>query len=157
MRTVVAVVFFAFASMAVFAQQPKPPVRVYVWTAKVGIDECVGDLTEKLDPKWLVASSKDTSEIQVEIVNIESPGGVTTGSPRAGNYSRIPIITLNATLRFNDSSAELACTIGDKTPPWLGSAHTPTWKDAAAVCAKKTKAWVQANLRQLRPGKTPQK
>jgi hypothetical protein len=157
MRTVVAVVFFAFGSVAVFAQQPKPPIRVYVWTAKEGLEKCVGGLTEKLDPKWLVASSKDTSEIQVEIMSLESPGAVTIGSPRAGNYSRIPIITLNATLRFNDSSAELVCTIGDKTPTWLLSAHTPTWKDAAAVCAKKAKAWVKANLRQLRPGEAPKK
>jgi hypothetical protein len=138
------VVFFAIASVAVFAQQPKPPVRVYVWTAKVGIEEGVADLTEKLDPKWLVASSKDTSELQVEITQKEVPGLLSPGSLRAGTRP-IPILTLHATLRFNDSSTDLVC-----TPTWFGTATAPTWKDAAGICAKKTKAWVKANLKQLR-------
>ena len=89
MRTVLALVFFAFGSVAVLAQQPKPPVRVYVWTDKVGIEECVGYLTGKLDAKWLVASSKDASEIQVEIVGLESPGAVTIiGGTRAARGSQ---------------------------------------------------------------------
>jgi hypothetical protein len=122
-----------------------------------GLEKCVGGLTEKLDHKWLVASPRDTSEIQIEITGFEVSGYVPIGSPRAGGVQRIPILSVHAGLRFNESSTELACTIGDKTPPWLGSAHTPTWKDAAAVCAKKTKAWVKANLKRLRPGETPKK
>jgi hypothetical protein len=165
MRTVLALVFFAFGSVAVLAQQPKPPVRVYIWSGKAeagdlaqkDLEDSVRDLVGKLDPKWLVASSQDTSEIQLEIVNLESPGAVTIGSPRAGTYRKIPIITLNAVLRFNGSSTGLACTIGDKTPTWLQSAHTPTRQDAAAVCAKKTRDWVKGNLKQLRPGETPTK
>jgi hypothetical protein len=154
MRTVLAVVFFAFGSVAVLAQQPKPPVRVYVWTAKT-IEESVSGLIGKLDRKWLVASPRDTSEIQIEITGFEVSGYVPIGSPRAGGVQRIPILSVYATLRFNESSTELVCTIGDKTPLWLSSAHVPTLEDAAAVCAKKTKAWVKANLKQLRPGETP--
>ena len=75
MRTVLALVFFAFASVAVLAQQPKPPVRVYIWTAKAEVadqaqklrEDSVRDLIAKLDPNWLVVSSQDASEMQVEI------------------------------------------------------------------------------------------
>ena len=165
MRTVLALVFFGCASVTILAQQPKSPVRGYIWSAKAeagdlaqqDLEDSVRDLVGKLDPKWLVASSQDTSEIQLEVVNLESPGAVTIESPRAGTYRKIPIITLNAVLRFNGSSTQRACTIGDKTPTWLQSAHTPNRQDAAAVCAKKTTDWVKGNLTHLRAGETPKK
>ncbi len=156
MRTSLLFVLFASVSAPLLAQEPRPPVRVYVWTAKVGIEESVSGLIGKLDEKWLVASPKDTSEIQVEITHFEVPGFVTTGTQR-GAIARIPIITVYAALRFNDASTELVCTIGDHMPTWINNAHAPTLKDAGAVCAKKTKAWVKANLKTLRPDGTPKK
>jgi hypothetical protein len=166
MRTSLLFVLLACVAAPLHAQPPKPPVRVYIWTARAEVadqeqklrEDSVRDLIAKLDRRWLVVSSQDASEIQVEITRSEQTGTVYLDPvPSWSGRRPVPILSVFATLRSDDSSTELVCTIGDKTPTWLRSAHTPTWKDAAAVCAKKTKAWVQANLKQLRPGETPKK
>ena len=164
MRTALPVVFFAFASVAVLAQQPKPPVRVYIWTGKPEVadqaqklrEDSVRDLIAKLDAKWLIVSSQDTSEIQVEISKHEWTSAKSYVVAPRGSPQTTPVLSIYATLRYNDSPTELVCSCCELSPT-QSTNRTPTWKDAAAVCAKKTKAWVKENLKQLRPGETPKK
>jgi hypothetical protein len=82
MRTSLLLVLFASVSAPALGQTPKPPVRVYIWTARAEVadqaqklrEDSVRDLIAKLDPKWLVVSSQDASEIQVEILRHEWSG-----------------------------------------------------------------------------------
>ena len=82
MRTSLVFVLLAGVAAPLHAQPPKPPVRVYIWTARAEVadqaqklrEDSVRDLIAKLDPKWLVVSSQDASEIQVEILRHEWSG-----------------------------------------------------------------------------------
>jgi hypothetical protein len=154
MKQLLAACLFSLASVAVSAQTIKPPVRVYVWTARpaaiVGLDQkgrddSVADIVRLLQPsKALQASTEEASEIQVEVVKRER---VPTGAILRYFYGPVPETrpTLYVTLRFRDYRVDLTCA---DTPPMAYA-----WKEAAEACVKQFTTWTRLNISQIRPDK----
>jgi hypothetical protein len=161
MKTAIACSLLCLVAASSFAQPVRPPIRIYVWTARPdvagpdqqGRDDAVNDLIKVLDGNrylrtFEVAATREASEIQVEVIK---RGAVNTRGKyqpieSLGKKSRSAsdALTLFVTLRLRDYRLDLSCSAGE---------DNMLWRRTAQVCADKILDWTRTNLAQIRPKK----
>ena len=161
MKTAIACSLLCLVAASSFAQSVRPPIQVYVWTARPDItgpdqrgrEDSVNDLIKELDGNryirtLAIAATREASEIQVEVVmrgavntrgRFQPLDSLDKKSHAAGNA-----LTLFVTLRLRDYRLDLSCSAGE---------DNMLWRRTAQVCADKILEWTQTNLARVRPTK----